>query len=376
MSMTTAYIPYADDVETVPADEGQHIAETVETIQALIQQKFRRYGKKLRDVHVKSHGCAEAVFQVLPKLPRELAQGLFAEPRSYAASIRFSNASPIAQADGLPDGRGLAIQVRGVSGEFLPENESIGSQDFVMVNHPVFLASDVADYLRLQKVRLELGQGLAAVPQLFSGLSLNPLRWPWREISSVFDVATQFPRHPAAYTYYSMTPFRYGEFVVKYRVRPPVGSNQGYLPEALWQPNAMRLALERTLARRSLVLDFQVQLRASTITMAIEDATREWPESESPFRTVALIELPRQDLASRNPDRGDSLSWNVWHCLAAHRPLGGINRSRKKAYRASVIARQLDIAACERPVSGNNRSGSTIAATAISEKCRFRKDGP
>lgn len=338
MSATTAYIPYSDDVETVPADEGRQIAETVETIQALVQQKLRRHGEKLRDVHVKSHGCAEATFQILPKLPAELGQGLFAVPASYSASIRFSNASPVAQADGLPDGRGLAIQVRGISGEFLPGSESTGSQDFLMVNHPVFLASDVADYLRLQKVRLELGQGLAAAPQLFSGLTLNPLRWPWREISSVVDVATQFPRHPAAYTYYSMTPFRYGEFVVKYRVRPHVGSGAGYLPEAIWQPSAMRLALERTLARRSLVLDFQVQLRTSVSSMPIEDATREWPESESPFRTVALIEMPRQDLASRYPDRGDSMSWNVWHCLAAHRPLGGINRSRKAAYRPSSLA--------------------------------------
>lgn len=127
---------------------------------------------------------------------------------------------------------------------------------------------------------------------------------------------------------------------MKYRVRPNVGSNVGYLPEAIWQSNAMRLALERTLAQRSLMFDFQVQLRTSVKSMPIEDATREWPESESPYRTVAIIEVPRQDLAAHYPDGGCSMSWNVWHGLTAHRPLGGINRSRRAAYEASLLARR------------------------------------
>lgn len=340
MNTPALYIPYSDDIETVPPDEDRQIAEIVKTIQELQQQKFRTQGRMLRDVHVKAHGCAEAEFQVLDGLPAELAQGLFTQPAIYPATVRFSNASSVAQADGLPDGRGFAIQVRGISGEFLPGQERAQTQDFLMANHPVFIASDAADYLRLQQLRQTIGQGVTAIPRLLSGVTFNPFRWPWREFASVANVATQFPRHPAGYTYYSMTPFRYCKYVVKYRVQPHDSSATGWLPEAAWQPDAMRQALERTLARQALQFDFQVQLRTSTTTMPIEDATREWPEAESPYRTVARIRIPPQEIIARHPDRGESLSFNVWHSLAAHRPLGGINRSRLAAYRASAVARR------------------------------------
>ena len=340
MSATATALPYADVVEAVPPDEDRQIAEIADTIQAILQQKFRTQGKKLRDVHVKSHGCVEAEFQVLEQLPAELSQGLFARPGIYPASMRFSNTNPVAQADCLPDGRGLAIKVREIAGEFLSPSGAPTTQDFLMANHPVFLASNAADYLRLQKFRWQLGQGITAVPRAMSGVTLNPFRWLWREGSSLAEIVTQFPKHPASYTYYSMTPFRYDDYVMKYRVQPHTGFGTRWLPEALWQPNAMRLALERSLRQQPLAFDFQVQLRTSTTTMPIEDATREWPEAESPYRTVARIQVPPQELGQHHPDRGDGLAFDVWNCLPAHRPLGGINRCRRLAYRESVTWRR------------------------------------
>ena len=56
-------------------------------------------------------------------------------------------------------------------------------------------------------------------------------------------------------------------------------------------------------------------------TMPIEDASVEWPERESPYRTVAHLLLPRQKIALlRQQDAYQNLSFNVWHALAAHRP--------------------------------------------------------
>jgi hypothetical protein len=103
----------------------------------------------------------------------------------------------------------------------------------------------------------------------------------------------------------------------------------------------MRLALEETLRTQEVLFEFQVQLRTSEQSMPIEDATVEWPDSESPYRTVAHLLLPRQDITSlRTQPAYQNLAFNVWHALAAHRPLGGINRVRRGAYPVSSAWRR------------------------------------
>jgi hypothetical protein len=105
--------------------------------------------------------------------------------------------------------------------------------------------------------------------------------------------------------------------------------------------DAMRLALEETLRTEQVMFEFQVQLRTSETTMPIEDATVEWPEQESSYRTVAHLLLPRQNIEFlRMDDAYTNLAFNVWHCLAAHRPLGGINRVRRQVYPVSAAWRR------------------------------------
>jgi hypothetical protein len=67
--------------------------------------------------------------------------------------------------------------------------------------------------------------------------------------------------------------------------------------------------------------------------MPIEDASIEWPESQSPFVPVARIYVPRQTFDT--PERvrlARELSFNPWHSIAEHRPLGNQNRARLRIY--------------------------------------------
>jgi hypothetical protein len=59
-----------------------------------------------------------------------------------------------------------------------------------------------------------------------------------------------------------------------------------------------------------------------------------WREDLSPHQTVATVYLPAQDPYSdaRRRYADDVLSFNPWHALAAHRPLGSVMRSRRSAY--------------------------------------------
>ncbi len=331
-------LPYADDVERIPSDEADDIQGVVQAMEMILAQGLARSGQFRADVHVKTHGYVPGEFRVLPNLPQELAQGLFASEMVYPAMVRFSNAASQAQPDAIPDGRGMAIKVVGVPGETLTPDPLRGpTQDFVMINHPVFFARNAKEFLRLEQVRAEADDNsLATLQGALTGGDWNPLHWHWREMLTVAQIAGQLPAHPASNTYFSMAPIRYGGYVAKYRAKPAGDRHDTYLDLVKRlgsEADAMRLALEETLRNQEVLFEFQVQLRTSERTMPIEDATIAWPESESPFRTVAHLLLPRQEIASlRQQDACKNLSFNVWHALAAHRPLGGINRVRRWAY--------------------------------------------
>jgi hypothetical protein len=69
-----------------------------------------------------------------------------------------------------------------------------------------------------------------------------------------------------------------------------------------------------------------------------------WPEHESPYRMVAHLLLPRQEIARlQQQDAYRNLSFNVWPALTVHRPLGGINRVRCRAYALSCDWYRADV---------------------------------
>ena len=297
------------------------------------------------ELHRANPVTAEAEFQVLPNLPDELAQGLFQTARTYAATVRFSNSAGQKNPDWMPDGRGLAIKVRGVQGEravsSLPD---LSTQDFVMVNHPVFIARNVKDYLRLEELLVaNADQPLATLQGGLTGGNWNPLSWHWNEAITAVQVAAKLPAHPAGNTYFSMAPIRFGKHIAKYRAQP-IGEHDGSFLNVVAKlgsdADALRLMLEETLRLESVMFEFQVQLRTAVESMPVEDPTVEWPEAESPYRTVAILLLPRQEIGTQDhKDACDLLTFNVWDCLAEHRPLGGINRLRKEVYPVSAAWR-------------------------------------
>ncbi len=125
-------------------------------ISLLIEQSLRKQytpGNARRDAHPKSHGCVKAEFHVQAALPERLARGVFIPDKTYPAWIRFSNGSSDAsKADIDRDARGIAIKLMGVPGTKLLEDErQATTQDFIMINHPVFFANDPERYLSFMK---------------------------------------------------------------------------------------------------------------------------------------------------------------------------------------------------------------------------------
>ena len=95
--------------------------------------------------------------------------------------------------------------------------------------------------------------------------------------------------------------------------------------------NFLRQSLQNTLTNGHACMEFLVQPR--TPSMSVENSKDEWEESDAPFFKVATIQIPKQVFDTpRQNTFCENLSFNPWHSLPDHRPLGGVNRLRKAIY--------------------------------------------
>lgn len=261
----------------------------------------------------RASGCVDAEFTVLEALPAELAVGLFAKPRTFRARIRFANASSATDRD--KDIRGMSIRLHDVPGPNLTEGSTV--HDFVLNSHPVMPAADTREFLALMKA-MEAG-GLQRALYLLS----NP------KAALIGARARQQPSCHLDIPYWSTTPYLFGpNRAVKYVTRP-VSPFKSTRPTEL-SDTYLRDALRAHLAREEALFDFAVQFQIGK--MPIEDATAEWSELESPYRSVARIRIPSQAVSDEQANGCEGMSFNPWYCHAEHRPIGSMNRARRVIY--------------------------------------------
>ncbi len=346
MSLTDP-IRYAPDVEQVQPDEDGTIQGLNQAFDKILETTAKDYGHAVRSVHAKAHAILEGTLTVASGLPPELAQGMFATPGEHTVFMRLStNAGDI-----LPDTvslpRGLALKVLGVDGERLPGADG-RTQDFVMVNGPVFQAKTADKFLGNLKMLAETTDRLEGTKKVMSTML--------RGVSSVLEtVGIESPAlqslggapnaDPLGETYYSVTPFRYGEYVAKFSiapVAPDLLALEGTTIDATDRPNAIREAVQAEMLGIDGVWDLRVQLCRDLEKQPVEDPTVKWDEAEAPFRTVATITVPRQNSwdAAKVQAVNEEMHFSVWTGLAAHQPLGNINRARQDTYRHSVQFRE------------------------------------
>ncbi len=336
-------VRYSPAVETVQSDEGRTIKQLEEQFQRILDTTSKDYGHAVRAVHAKAHGIAKGMLTVKDGLPPELAQGLFATPGAYEAILRLStNAGDILD-DAIALPRGLALKVIGVEGERLPGSEGEATQDFIMVNGPAFAAPDAKGFLKnlaLLARTTDVAEGgkkalssvLRATDAVLSAVGV--------ESATIRQLGGAPQVHPLGETYWSQTPYRFGDYVAKWQlvpVSPELTARTGEIIDVAGRPDAIREEVRRGLIEGG-TWELRVQLNTDLDAMPIEDPTKPWDEGKSPFRAVATLEVPAQVAWEHGAsDRlDDRLSFNIWHGLAAHRPLGGINRARNDPYRRSA----------------------------------------
>ena len=333
------YVRYSDDVEHKIPDEDETVQETRELFQEMRVAAFEKHRHGIRDAHAKSHGFLKAELRVYEGLPEELAQGVFAEPKVYPVIVRFSTAPGELTRDSIPSFRGMALKLVGVPGEkVIPEDLDAVTQDFLLVNHPTIPTGTVTEYLRGMKlmsvagkepepVQKAMAKGTQVVNAVANALG-NEVLGPAGQGKKETGILDQ--------TFTSMAALRYGDYVAKVSAVP--------LSPALTTEEQQRPTIHGDAGLRDVVRDFfkaqgaeyeiRVQLCTDLETMPVEDGGIRWPEDESPYRGVAKLVIPSQDAYSdaRRIYGDDTLTFNPWHCIPEHRPLGNIQRIRRAVY--------------------------------------------
>lgn len=305
--------------EVVSSFEARYVDDVLARLKTQLIEEHPS-GILPRDAHPKMHGLVEAAFTVHDLLPETYKVGVFAEPKTYKAWVRFSNANSAAQPDLKRDIRGIAIKLTQVPGEKLSdEPDYLDNQDFLLISTDTFLCDGIQTFAGMVKAI----QG-SWWQKLCFFASHPGVIWQLLKSFKVFA-------NPLQIRYFSCTPYLLGEHVVKYCVTPVLGASDFIPPDPA--DDFLRLAMKRQLSSTAAEFVFGMQLQANPRSMPIEDAGVCWDERVSPFVPVATLRIPMQDFDT--PERnqqGENMRFSPWHCLAAHRPLGSINRARRLVY--------------------------------------------
>lgn len=330
--------------ETLFPDEEELAEEIARLSEDEVRENYMNDTIARRDAHAKAHGCVRATMTVdNSELTPEDRVGVFAENRSFPAWIRFSNGNPVIQNDKERDARGMAIKLMEVPGDkVLDRHRNEATQDFLLINGPAFFVRTASDYLEFTKKAFD--------GEVFSYfLGLNPLEWRIRELTNVLRIAGSKPSSPIT-QYWSTVPYALGDGpAVKYTAKPCGEFDSGFPDDPT--PDFLGETLAEELESGPQCFEFMVQRQIDAAGMPIEDSTIEWEESDSSFVKVATIDIPQQTfLSEEQVGFCENLSFNPWHTLPEHRPLGNINRTRRLVYDAiSQLRHQLNAAPREEP---------------------------
>lgn len=337
------FVAYSDEVEQRRPDEEEQIDQIVAALGRSNEEAYKKYKHGVRDAHAKSHGVLRGELTVYPDLEPHLRQGLFGTAATYPVIARVSSAHGGIRSDQIHFARGMAIKVIGVPGpRALPEDHG-GNQDFLLVNNPTIAFGTVPAYhdaMRIAALQAKAPDGALKAAGLLARSVARLLKVVHVAPPAKLEVLAGPNNHILGETFHSMAALRYGDYIAKLSVAPlseSVCALTDQHVEGGLGDDALRDMVVDFFASNSAEYELRAQLCTDLTTMPVEDASVEWPQA-SPHEPIAKITFPAQDAysAARQQYADDLLSFNPWHGIAEHRPLGSIMRVRIKAYEAST----------------------------------------
>ncbi len=315
----------AGTLETIPADEEAIIQQIV--AKQLGAMNATKETAKIRGQHGKHHGCVQADFIIRDDIPEEHQVGLFAQQGSFKSSIRFSNGRFSDDTKG--DGHGMAIKVRDVKGSRAVDDDGLSEQDFVLMDNPVFFA-DAKTVLAFMEAGEKKASGDANAMAAFA-----------RDFPDAMKMVPSMLKKdlpsPLAVQYWSTVPYRLGKIAVKYTAIPSV-ENAPESPTA-FSENYLRETMVEFLTNKKTTAKFDLAIipQGNPAVDLVENSQVEW--KATPIRVATIVIGPQSFTSEEQLAACEKASFDPWHALADHAPIGGINRARKELYKASLKRR-------------------------------------
>lgn len=333
--------------ERIEPDEEAFLDSIVSSFQSQMRGLWKP-GKFERGGNTKTHGIVRGEFIIHDKLPENFRRGIYATPRSYPAWVRFSGPGPYITPD-IDDVGFMSISVKlmDVPGQKLADDEKF-TQDMFGVSPPTFVTPDTRANAQLQ---------------IQSGKNAQILYFVNLHDSHVLDLIMQglwikTQSSPFEAPYFSDVPYLMGEGQAMEYSFWPKSNRKTRIPNLPFRPpdNYLRNAMVASLTSGDVEFDVRVQMQTDAFLMPIENAGVLWPEKLSPRVSVATLRLPRQTFDyPAQLEFARVLSYNPWHSIAEHRPLGNQGRARRRMYAELAQLRQSMNGVTHYEPTGNER---------------------
>ncbi len=322
--------------ETIPEHETQQIESLAEEM-TRYQDRFAAQsdGRAARGFHVKSHAGLRAEFTVLENIPAEAQHGVFKPGQRYQAYVRVSNGFSAAQSDFFPDLLGFAVKLTNVGGlKLLTSEEEASTQDFLALNQRCVPARDARDLaIASMSAANILSAPMILIQRLGFKQAMEILCWALRWMPRRFLLASAVTED-----FYSLSPIMLGPHAIKFMWRSM--QQEGTAPRfGVLRRNRFREDIKRRLSECDLRYEFLVQFYMSLEKTPIDGAYA-WNAESAPYVKLAVLTIGRRDLDSTDARTDETylsgVSFNPWHSIAEHRPIGNIQRARRLIYQASA----------------------------------------
>jgi hypothetical protein len=305
-------------------DEEAHVDSIIASFRTQMNDLWKPGGFE-RGGNTKTHGIVRGEFIVHDGLAENMRRGIFTQPQTYRAWVRFSGPGPYITPDIDDVGfMSISIKLMGVPGPKLMDEENF-TQDMFGVSTPTFVTPDVKANAQLQI------ESVKNAPVFYFLNFHRPHVLDF--IMQSLWIKTQ--SSPFEAPYFSCVPYLLGEGqAMQYSVWPKTNKRTP-IPRLPLRPpdDYLRDAMVKSLSEGDVELDFRIQLQTHPHLMPIENNAVLWPERLSPRVSVATLRLPRQKFDSPSQmEFAKRLSYNPWHCIAEHRPLGNQSRARRRMY--------------------------------------------
>jgi hypothetical protein len=305
-------------------DEDAHLGSIISSFERQMRGLWKPGGFE-RGGNTKTHGIVRGEFVVHQDLPPQLRHGIYAEPRTYRAWVRFSGPGPYITPDIEDVGfMSISIKLMGVPGPKLMEEEKF-TQDMFGVSTPTFVTPDTRANAQLQIESVKNAQFYYFVNFRRSHILDLIMQGLWTKTQS----------SPFEAPYFSCVPYLLGEGqAMQYSIWPK-RKRRTPIPRLPLRPpdDYLRNAMVATLAREDVEFDIRLQLQTDPHLMPLENNAVLWPTKLSPRVSAATLRIPRQKFDSpAQMEFAKRLSYNPWHCIPEHRPLGNQSRARRRMY--------------------------------------------